>query len=248
MFTFSHAEFLEQKHGSEISECEDALSVHEERHLFCVADGATEAFASRDWAHLLAAGWTNFEGVIATSDDFIKWAGPIGLSFEELWKRKDLPWYAQEKLAFGSYAAFAGLALFERDGQWVWQGTAIGDSCVVLWRKQQIEESIPLNDPAAFGFIPTLLPSDTGKQQSLAGKIAFRSKPIQPGDSFFLMTDAIAAWFLHAAKSSPKKLLSFESMLQGNDQDALRIFVNDARLDGSLRNDDVGIVYVRTSG
>jgi hypothetical protein len=248
MFILSHAKFLEQKHGSEISECEDAFSVDEGRHLFCVADGATEAFASGDWAHLLVDRWTSSEALITTPDEFIAWAGLVGLDFEAIWKRKDLPWYAQEKLASGSYAAFAGLVFFECNGEWFWRATAIGDSCLILWRKGQIEESMPLSDPAAFGFRPTLLPSNKSKQQMLISEIKFRSAPVQPGDSFYLLTDAIAAWFLRAAKSSPKEMLSFESMLQGNEQEALSTFVKEARGDGALRNDDVGIVYVRISG
>ena len=61
-------------------------------------------------------------------------------------------------------------------------------------------------------------------------------------------TDAIAAWFLRTAKSSPEAILSFESMLQGNEREALGTFVKEARVDGALRNDDVAIVYVRISG
>jgi hypothetical protein len=144
----------------------------------------------------------------------------------------------------GAYAAFIGLSFFESAHELHWQAIAIGDACLIIWRQNAIIKSFPLDEPENFGFRPFLLPSNRNVQQAILEKVEVRSAPVLPGDSYFLLTDAIAAWFLRAARSAPEEIVRLEHMLDCGNRDELDEFIEDARSNGSLRNDDVGIVKI----
>jgi Protein phosphatase 2C len=247
MPSFSTDTFLAPKRGSEAGECEDAFSVNTDRMCFCIADGATEGFASRYWARLLVKHWRRSERPILTPDQLIAWAAALGSRFDRRWRRRPLSWFAEEKARLGAYAAFVGLSFLESHQELHWQAIAIGDACLIICRQNAIVESFPLDDPVNFGFRPFLLPSNRDAQETIREKVEVRSAPVQPGDSFFLLTDAIAAWFLRAARSAPEEIAGLEQMLHYGKRHELAEFIEQARSDGSLRNDDVGIVRVRVA-
>ena len=75
-------------------------------------------------------------------------------------------------------------------------------------------------------------------------RVEIRSGPVELGDTFFLLTDAIAAWFLRVAKDAPEEITRLEQALDCSQQD-MPEFIDGARSSGALRNDDVGILRVR---
>jgi hypothetical protein len=244
---FSTSTFLAPKGGSEDAECEDAFSVSCDQMRFCVADGATEGFASRYWARFLVKHWTHSKRLNATPEELIAWAAALGSRFDRKWQRRPLPWFAEEKAQSGAYAAFVGLSFLESPWQLYWQGIAIGDACLIICRQDAIIKSFPLNEPEKFGSRPVLLPSNRNAQQKILENVEVQSAPVQPGDSFFLLTDAIAAWFLRTARSAPQEIAAFEQLLHGGKRLELHEFIEQARSNGSLRNDDVGIVGVQVA-
>jgi Protein phosphatase 2C len=236
--------FLIQKRGSEVIDCEDVFSANEGRKRFCIADGATEGFASRYWARLIVKHWTRSNELIIAREQLMKWSAALGLRFERRWQRRPLPWFAEEKARSGGYAAFVGLSFRESGHECYWKAIAIGDACLIIRNKDVIRISFPLDDPEKFRFRPVLLPSNQCAQQTVLDKIEVRSGLVEPGDSFFLLTDAVAAWFLHVAKSTPGEITKLEQMLRCRNRNELTEFIECARSNGSLRNDDVCIVRV----
>jgi hypothetical protein len=247
MPSFLTSTFLAPKRGSEDRECEDAFSVNRDQMRFCIADGATEGFASRYWARFLVKHWTRSERPIVTPEQLIAWAAALGSRFDRKWQRRPLPWFAEEKAQSGGFAAFLGLSFRESHRELHWQAIAIGDACLIMCRKNAITMSFPLDDPGNFGFRPFLLPSNRNVQQRIVEKVEVQSAPVQPGDSSFLLTDAIAAWFLGAARSAPEEIARLEQMLLCGKHDELAEFIEQARSNGYLRNDDVGIVRVQVA-
>jgi hypothetical protein len=244
---FSIDRFLAPKRGYEARECEDAFSVNTDRMCFCIADGATEGFASRYWARLLVKHWTRSERLIVTPEQLIAWAATLGSRFDRHWQRRPLPWFAEEKARSGAYAAFVGLRFLESDRELHWQAIAIGDTCLIICRQNAIIMSFPLDDPGKFDSRPVLLPSNRNVQQAILEKVEVRSAPVQPGDSFFLLTDAIAAWFLGAARTASEEIARFEQKLHCEKHDELAEFIDEARSNGYLRNDDVGIIRIQVA-
>lgn len=177
----------------------------------------------------------------------MSWATALGSRFDRYWQRRPLPWFAEEKARSGAFAAFVGLSFLESHRNLHWQAIALGDACLIIWRQNTIIKSFPLEDPEDFGFRPVLLPSNRNGQQTTLEKVEIRSALVEPGDSFFLLTDAIAAWFLRTARSAPEEITRLEQMLHSGAHDGLAGLVDEARSNGSLRNDDVGIVRVQVA-
>ena len=120
--------------------------------------------------------------------------------WEKIVRAKPLPWYAEQKLSSAAFASLLGLELekncSESRTERVWQATAVGDSCLVQVRGDEIIKAFPVTESSSFTNRPNLMASlsvlngsDTYMVQSEAGTWGF-------DDTFFLMTDALACWFL----------------------------------------------------
>jgi hypothetical protein len=239
--------YLSPKRGCEARECEDALSINEDRQWFCIADGATEGFASRHWARLLTKHWAWHKGPVETPEELAAWVRRIGDRFSKRWEHRQLSWFAEEKARSGAFAAFAAIWFLESASQLRWKAVAIGDACVIVWRQRNVFLSFPLDDPENFGFRPVLLSSNRSVQSTIVEKIELRTEEVLPGDAFFLLTDAIAAWFLRAAKSAPEEISRFEELVDRGLHAELDEFIERERSNGSLRNDDVGVLRIRVA-
>lgn len=241
----SAAKYITVKRGYDQRECEDAISINANRRSFCIADGATEGFASRYWARLLTKHWAQYCGTTETVEEFNDWAQRLGERFNRRWARRQLPWYAEEKARLGAFAAFAALWFFECGSQLRWKALAIGDACLVLLRRSEIARAFPVEYPQDFGFRPTLLPSNPTAQKTVLHKVEMQSGEALPGDSFFLLTDAIAAWFLQVAKHAPDEIARFDQLLDREIIGELDDFIEHERSIGSLRNDDVCVARIQ---
>jgi len=165
--------FWAPKGGSTDREYEDAFWPRKRMETtatclrFAVADGATETSYSGIWAKQLvrylcrSSGNAPFDG-----DGFRRlqqrWSTIVG--------RRPLPWYAEEKVRLGAFAAILGLVLYDdvdREGSGRhWQAVAVGDSCLVQMREEEVLVRFPLAESAAFTNRPYLLssnPAHTGR-------------------------------------------------------------------------------------
>jgi hypothetical protein len=216
------------KGGHSAEEYEDAWSAGGGR--FAVSDGASEASYAALWARLLA------EGFVAAPRP---WAGLGWLEGpRRAWSAAvdglDLPWYAEMKREQGAYATLLGLAV--RRGRW--RALAVGDSCLIRARPGRPPRAFPLRRAADFGNQPALLGSRPGPAPTPA-----RARGLcRPGDRLFLMTDALAQWFLRRAEDGGRPADDLARLLDGPD-DAFGTWVEQRRGDG-LRNDDVTLLAV----
>src|SRR5262249_35174793 len=113
--------------------------------------------------------------------------------------QKPLPWYAEEKLRSGAFSSLTGLTLFPPEDRAArrgsWHAMAIGDSCLVQARGNDLVCSFPFVHSDEFDSRPRLISSlDSDNPDNLAA--CSISGIWQPGDSFYLMTDALACWCL----------------------------------------------------
>src|SRR5439155_21369813 len=105
------------------------------------------------------------------------------------------PWYAEQKAEQGAFAALVTLDVHEgdaADGRWI--SFALGDSCLVQVRGDQLLAAFPLAASAEFNDRPRLIgsapndPIETDDFRRSEG--AWLAE-----DTFYLMSDAIACWF-----------------------------------------------------
>lgn len=230
-----------------------------------IADGATEASYSDIWAELLVDAYAQGRlGPAALLDDLIplqnQWRGRVG--------EKLLPWYAQEKLRLGAFAALAGLSLRENppplesaaDRATVaapagaWEALAVGDSCIFQIRDLNILRAFPIDDVTQFDNRPALIASCFSANQTIAASSHDARGDWSPGDHFLLMTDALACWFLRLWHAEADRDALLQSLFSLDTIEDFTRFIAAARGSGeraglsetaAMRNDDVTLIVVQ---
>ena len=220
-----------------------------------VADGATETSFAGLWATLLVRAYCR--GRLA--------AGTLAAALPRLqrnWGRrvgaKPLPWYAEEKVRSGAFSSLAGLTLHgpaadeTGDGAGgAWESFAVGDSCLFQVRSDELIVAFPLGSSGQFNNRPALLSSNPARNEGLAGALRCAAGRWEAGDEFYLMTDALACWFLRAVESGERPWLELRDLAAERGATAASAFaewVADLRGAGRLRNDDVTLLWARAYG
>jgi hypothetical protein len=237
------------RRGHASTETEDAWALSVERGRFAVADGATESFQSGLWARLLV---NDFVRLSERQLDWVEWLTPLqaawadqasranGLEVGEHGGANGLPWYLEARVAQqGAFAAFLGLVV-EEGG---WHALAVGDSCLFQVRGNRLVLAFPLTRSADFNSNPWLIGSRTSPASVPVHHGVRLEGDSQPGDRLFLMTDALAQWFLAEHEAGGQPWQSLDEVLAGPRQEFTG-WVEHARRTGRLRNDDVTVVAV----
>src|SRR5665213_1762937 len=184
--------FCAPKAGNTKSEYEDAfrprnrmISKKDKVFRFAVADGATETSFSGIWAKQLVRAFC--KGLLDGPD-----LSEHLFSLREHWhtivSRKLLPWYAEEKVRSGAFAALVGLILEEKDsrkGSGNWRAMALGDSCIFQLRNTRILECFPMKQSEDFNNSPLLLPSKIIAGEPELGELPMVSGSWLSGDTFY---------------------------------------------------------------
>ncbi|MBF0548455.1 MAG: hypothetical protein HQM08_28730 [Candidatus Riflebacteria bacterium] len=242
------------KAGNKDFEYEDAYwpsgitEVEDSYFRFSVADGATESSFSKIWAVQLVEAFGKGELNVGTF-----WAD-IGKQ-QPIWLRnvtsKPLPWYAEEKVHSGAFAAFMGLEISEDSttGIITWKATGLGDCCIFQVgnrsdrSKKDLIVNFPFQSSSAFGNTPALISSVKVNNNSIEKDLLQTDGTALANDVFYLMTDAIACWFL---KEVEEGLSPWETLEDLNTRDgtSFRDLIDELRQEKKLKNDDVTILKI----
>jgi hypothetical protein len=204
---------------------------------FAVADGATETSFAGLWARRLVSAYG--AGCFA-GDDWLQHLQREQAAWYDEVLQKPLPWYAEEKVRAGAYAALLGVEL-AANGEW--RGLAIGDCCLLQWRGGDLLAAFPAQESAFFTSRPYLLSSNAAANGSLQQQVQHAGGHWLPGDRFALLSDAIAQWALAELEASRPP---FEALaqVQGAGQRHFTQWVAGLRESAALRNDDVTALLV----
>lgn len=242
--------FKMHKAGHRPGEYEDALHINEATldglplYRFAVADGATESMLSGPWASILALAFA--EGIFDTGMDNACLA-PLRQQWIDQIPSGPKPWFIQEKLQEGSYAALAGLILFssvENPTRGLARLRAVGDCCIFQLRTTGYR-SFPLRHSSEFtarpmllGTAPRALPPGSERTVDWRWKL---------GDTFLLMSDALAAWYMHQLESNGPHRDFFSYCQRHPDEGAEWFYdiIEQERASKSIKNDDVTLIVVR---
>lgn len=247
------------KAGNDRSEMEDAWFPTEGyeteawRFRAAVSDGATETSYSREWAHELARGYATgrLEGSAPHSGISrlrARWLARVG--------GRPLPWYAEEKLRMGAFAALVGITIFDQPVHWAigssrtsrsetgrrWRATSAGDSCLFHVRRGRLLMSFPVNSSAQFTNRPRLLSSHPGRESPAKDSFSEIMGSWRTEDRFLLTTDALAAWLLRSYEGGRDSLCVLENMVE--EPARFSAWINRLRRRGDIRNDDVTAMVV----
>jgi hypothetical protein len=233
--------FWTPKRGNTTEEYEDAywppepLSLDSKLLRFAVADGATETSFAGSWARILARAYCRDQ---MSSRKIRKVMPRLAEEWLATIEKESLPWYAEEKLSQGAFATLTGLTLF--DGGW--ESSAIGDSSLFQVRDGRVITAFPMTCARDFNNHPGLLSSNNRRWENELGNLKRASGEWELHDDFYLMTDAMACWFLdavEAGQSPPDIFDKLDKPEQGFDE-----WVESLRSDYGMRNDDVTLLKI----
>src|SRR5262245_36733785 len=231
------------KRGHDAADCEDHFSTRDRR--FAVADGASDSGYSQVWARMLAESFCDLPPAASTSADLDAWLAACRDGWQR-WAAERavgaLPWFARETLRTGAFATFVGIAFAPEPGDSAWHAVACGDACIFVVRDDALAAAFPLDDPAAFDDPPPLVPT-AARLTSYALQTATGTAEV--GDAFYLVTDALARWFLTSIDRGDKPWTRLNGVRTPADFDALVSSARDAR---ALKNDDVTLMTVAIVG
>ncbi|MCP3821366.1 hypothetical protein NLX86_25700 [Streptomyces sp. A3M-1-3] len=237
-----------------------------------VCDGATESALAKDWARLLSrvaaeqamerpdvlAGGAAFEefasSAVAQWDPWLAQYTQVRVA-----EGRPLKWYEHTKLAEGAYATLLtvrvdpdsdpgpGSDSEASEPAWRWRAAALGDSCLFHLRDDRLVRAFPVTAAEEFGTAPNLFGSRNHDVALLACRTRLAEGRCGPGDRLFLMTDALAAWFLSASDrdSAVRQLLEFSGP---DDLGGFMDWLDGLRECQQLRNDDVAVVRIDFEG
>jgi hypothetical protein len=220
------------KEGSEEEQYEDAWATHthpDGSHLLAVADGASTAVFAREWANLLVSTFVQTPE-LPTDDALFATVETLSATWYASVKDKSTSWWAEEKLPHGSSAT---LLLAHISGNTI-NMLAVGDVCLFLVREGRLKYAFPITRSHKFDTHPMLL---TTKKPTKNPDVKRFSCPIEPNDTLYLLSDAVACWFLeqYEAKRKPWELIP--------PTDAeLATWLANLRETREMKNDDVTVL------
>lgn len=208
---------------------------------FAVADGATETSFSGLWARQLVRAYG--EGCLG-GDDWAGWLEKLRREqaawYDEV-LQKPLPWYAEDKVRAGAYAALLGMELTAA-GEW--RGLAVGDCCLLQWREDTLVTAFPAQEAAFFTSRPYLLSSNAARNADLQDQVLRAVGQWLPGDRFALLSDALGQWALRGVEEGNPPWAALVA-IQGGGQRTFQHWVAGLRVSAALRNDDVTALLIK---
>jgi hypothetical protein len=233
--------FRVPRRGHVVDECEDAADLDVVRGRFAVADGASESAESGLWARLLVEAFVHADEQQPAWPGWLyplqrQWADAVRLPADA----EPLPWFLEGRYRDGAYSTFLGLTL---EGP-RWQALAVGDSCLFQVRRGRAIVTFPLAHAGDFDNNPWLVGSRAAPDEVPLRQVLHGAGDLQPGDRLFLMTDALACWFLTGVEAGAQPWLPLD-VLFDQPEDAFADWIGRLRADRLLRNDDTTLVAIR---
>ena len=128
-----------------------------------------------------------------------------------------------------------------------WGAIAVGDACLFHVADDALATAFPIDDPDTFGTTPALLQSVPPNRQAVLRSIQTARGRCGSGDTLYLATDALAAWFLQSfrddggAEAAPWQVWRNFGTDEG---DSFGDWLNKARRDRRIRNDDSTLIRI----
>ena len=232
---------------------QDAYMAEANSTRFAVADGTTTSFFSKPWARLLVQHFCedeanrDLEG-LQSAAEWDRWLSHIRQKWQQEVQaqigRTKGPQSIMLQNRFAEQqsaaATFVGLQLDYQRSRW--QALSVGDSCLVHLRDGRLLQSLPLTNPDEFSNITEAISSGPGSHS----QPTLHSGEFAAGDTFVLLTDAIARWLLTRHDNNGARWSEAVRRLTSlRNWDDLQTFVQAERSSRALSNDDVTIVVVR---
>ena len=235
--------FITSKKSELYSDCADNYAVNIEYNKFAISDGVSKSFFPKIWSDILAnkyvnqKDWNDEEFIIECQKE---WQTKI----VEIVSQPETKWFTKSQYSRKdpALATFVGLQFLETEQKWIAQ--ALGDSFLFFIPKGSTEIDTKLSsksEPIVFDNFPDYLSSIGNSHKG--EKKPIKGEKIKEG-TFYLMTDALAEWFLKDTELAIPKLRNIQN------QEQFLITIEDERNTNRLNDDDsaVSIIEVFDDG
>jgi hypothetical protein len=238
--------FITCKSAEQYIDCADNYAVNDNNHRFSVSDGVSKSFFPKVWSEILVSHFVERtdlkenELIKVCQEEWQRKIGEIVKSFEsdpKKWHTRTL--YNRKEPAL---ATFVGLQFFEIEKKW--SAWARGDSFLFFvpnGLKDYQKELVKLSskgEPIVFDNFPDYF-SSIGDNHK--GKIEILRNQELVNGNFYLMTDALAEWFINEGENAIGKIAVWQS------QADFERFITQAIEDKKLTNDDCAILCIEIS-
>jgi hypothetical protein len=235
--------FITSKCAEEYIDCADNYAINADSHRFAISDGVSKSFFPKIWSEILVRQFVK--------QTEIKDIGFINLCQSEWQKTIDgivsLPntkWFtrSQYNRKDPALATFVGLEFFEKEKKW--SASAIGDSFLFFVPKgftnydKELVKLSSKSEPIIFDNFPDYLTSIGDSHKGMPMK---ESGGILKDGIFYLMTDALAEWFINEGVDAIEKIKIWKN------QSEFERSIKQARESGKLTNDDSAILIIEIS-
>lgn len=159
---------------------------------------------------------------------------------------RPIQFYEKRKLAQGPAATVLAVYLWDdADGAGRrWAAAALGDTCVFqVGSDGHLRAAFPLGTSRAFSSTTDVIRGFDVDWAEVAASVKCHSGTFEPGDTFYLGTDAISAWILREkelGRSPWTELTGIFGSLGA--QARFAKWVDERRATGAMRNDDVSLI------
>ncbi len=271
--------FSLQKGGNDPTEYEDAYypaacGLHAAGRLsFAVADGATEALLSAQWANLLVKLYKRRWQDLAEAPQWLARAYKDWVRLKEDYvRRRDvegrpIQWYEEPGLEAGAFATLLGVTFTSPvvnnsteqseqaeeqeptpstvEGGGTFEAVALGDSCLFQVREGALILQFPFTYSSEFNNRPLLISSNPARNGRIAETLRSVRGDFRPGDRFYLMTDALAAWVMRQNEADHTPWPLVEALGTDAPVQSPAEWITTLRETGQIRNDDVTCVRLQ---
>ncbi|GEP93695.1 hypothetical protein SAMN05660909_05603 [Chitinophaga terrae (ex Kim and Jung 2007)] len=232
--------FITSKKSELYSDCADNYAVNREHNKFAISDGVSKSFFPKVWSDILVKkyvnqkDWKNEEFIIECQKE---WQSKI----DEIVNQPETKWFtkSQYNRKDPALATFVGLQFIESEQKWIAQ--ALGDSFLFFIPKDSNKIEIQLSskvDPIVFDNFPDYFSSISIHPQK--GKVKIKERPMVEG-TFYLMTDALAEWFIQDTEQAIQKLKNIQN------QEQFLVTIEDERNTNRLNDDDSAVLIIDIS-
>jgi superoxide dismutase len=231
--------FITCKSAEQYIDCADNYAINKSSHRFSVSDGVSKSFFPKVWSEILVSQFV--ERTDLKESELIKvsqaeWKKRI----DELVSLPETKWFTKSQYSRKdpALATFVGLQFIEKEKKW--SASALGDSFLFFvpnnfkeYQKELVKLSSKV-EPIVFDNFPDYLTSigDTHK-----GRPKEKSGNLRNG-TFYLMTDALAEWFIKEGENAIGKITVWQS------QADFERFISQAIEENQMTNDDCAILCI----
>jgi hypothetical protein len=234
--------FITSKSAEQYIDCADNYAVNINSHRFSVSDGVSKSFFPKVWSEILAGQFV--ERTDLKESELIKvcqdeWQKRI----DEIVSLPETKWFTKTQYSRKdpALATFVGLQFLEKEKKW--SASALGDSFLFFvpkgykdYQKELVKLSSKV-EPIVFDNFPDYL---TSIGESHKGRAKEKGGNLRNG-TFYLMTDALAEWFIKEEENAIGKITVWKS------QADFERFIAQAIDENQLTNDDCAILCVELS-